>query len=275
MWRLIFVLWVFSTISTPLFLFFFPLKTLIFLGSYYLLEHLVFKWITPSIKQEFCKFVNKSFERSFKVSGTLEKRQKKTIYINHGHGIFCISYNCGLIRHNGEYGTQNHITLVAKEMFWLPGLSFFLKLVNFDALTKDKLNYYMKKEYAIDLLPYGFLEAAIFEYGKDNFVLKPGIFAISYKNQYNIKSVYYPSEKYLFKVYTGFRKLRILLAKNNIPGILPYGKYGLLPLHKEIEIVEFPEIFESNKYPTPEELYKDYCASLKKKIPSCTLYENL
>jgi len=89
----------------------------------------------------------------------------------------------------------------------------------------------MQKGESFGLLPGGFHEASLFEYGKDRVVVSNKKGFIKYALQYGYKVVpaYSFGECFTYRNMPGFRKIRFWLADQGLPGILIFG-FPLLPL---------------------------------------------
>jgi 1-acyl-sn-glycerol-3-phosphate acyltransferase len=128
------------------------------------------------------------------------------------------------------------------------------------AATKKAIKEGMQRGDALAILPGGFQEAVLCQFGKDKVYVKKrqGFVKYCLQGGYRITPVYTFGESDTYWTFTGLLKPRMWLAKNNIPAAAPFGnplcpvlpRAGVSLITYVGEAIELPQIAE----PTTEEI---------------------
>jgi len=184
------------------------------------------------------------------------KPNSKAILAVHPHGILCCGWStlvgCPIF-------FRNEMTWLATEqLFKLPWISDFLSWCSTSPVHKVSMIKHMKKGKNIALLPGGFQEATIFCKGAHRIFIKErkGFVKYALEYGYNLYPVYVFGEEQTYWALQSFRKFRLWFNKHKLPGVIFFGKYGILP-NDDAELVivvgkplELPKI----ENPTSEQI---------------------
>ena len=171
-------------------------------------------------------------------------RTEKTLYMFHPHGILATGFVC-----NGCWG-RNFNELTAKKDLDTPkstGTIFliarnlrewsaFFKVLcdvsgRLESATPMAIKRFMKADRNIAIIPGGFEDATLMKYGKDRTYMNERKGLIKYALQYGyaVTPIYSFGESMTYHTFTPLLKLRLLLNKYNIPGVVFFGSW-IMPL---------------------------------------------
>lgn len=197
------------------------------------------------------------------------KAGERNFFAWHPHGCLCAGFTI-----NGTYNPE--FMKHAGRTLWLcdeslrrrnPGFRACAEMYEaenhvIESGTKEDFKKFMSSGETICFMPGGFMDAAAFERGKNVVVLrsKKGFIKYCLQFGYRVTPVYTFGECYSYYTFTGLKKPRMALAKNNVPSVAFFG-CPLLPFMPLTDTrlityvgrgVEMPRIPE----PSPEEVDK-------------------
>jgi hypothetical protein len=212
-----------------------PLVVLAFVAAQYwtalglLLALMGASWCTPATPwtafQTFRASGSAYFhERSFRTETPLTAAPTASLFCFHPHGIFCE----GLTWNAWEPLRERNVRLlITRSLYQAPFARQVLGwLGSFGSVEKANLVREMQRGRAIALLPGGFEEATISEYGVDRVYLRNRTGFIKYALQYGycVFPVYTFGECRTFHNVPGCWALRLWLNRFSLPAVLPWGR---------------------------------------------------
>jgi len=168
----------------------------------------------------------------------------------HPHGILCVGWmvaNMSNILGSSGCGIS---WLATPAIFYIPFARNIFAWCGNGSVSPANMTNMMVRGENIALLPGGFGDATLYTRGRHRCYLKQRMGFIKYalRYGYSVRPCYVFGEEETYRAFNYFEKARLYLASKSIPGIIPLGKYGLLP-NDEIDIsvvcgepIKFPHI---------------------------------
>ncbi|KAJ0404121.1 hypothetical protein ATCC90586_007377 [Pythium insidiosum] len=215
----------------------------------------------PYFRQNMCIFEDQE-EESFKDPlKPLAKADEKAMYGFHPHGVLSCGWSLNGA-HSMRFAESGARWLVAENLFWFPLMRDILHWLEFGTVAKKTFLKFMREGRNICLIPGGFEEATLFEYGKHRVYVKKrlGFIKLALQHGYKVRPVYTFGEELTFRTFSYFLKQRLLLNQYKIPGVaftgrllcffLPFPDVDLVTVVGKA--IELPKI----EHPTREEVAK-------------------
>lgn len=166
--------------------------------------------------------------------GHLESiKPEKSVLAFHPHGILAIgfgvngAFNPKFCRHAGTIKVlvdrilrySNPLFKIMVEWYTQPNHS------SWDSADRSTIIKLMQTGVNLSIIPGGFMEATLFCYGTDRVAIKKkkGLIKLCLQHGYHIHPIYTFGESDSFHAFQGLRKLRLWLARYNIPTVIFFG----------------------------------------------------
>jgi len=151
------------------------------------------------------------------------------------HGIFPMTFWQAALCNPDVFRINPNITyLVSSVLTKAPFWTYFHGwIAQMSSASKENMTRLMKERKDIGLIPGGFEEASLYEWGKHKLYLKNRAGFIKYCLQYgyDIVPIYSFGEELSYVNLPGGERIRLWLNRFQIPGVIPFGKCLLLPFN--------------------------------------------
>jgi len=159
-------------------------------------------------------------------------KPEKSVLAFHPHGILAVgftlngAFNPKFCKHAGAMRLLIDGNLRYKNPFFKLMLEWYARPDrSFDNAERSTITKLMQKGINLVIIPGGFMEATLFCFGKDSVAMKKrkGLIKLCLQNGYHIHPIYTFGESDTFYAFTGLKKLRLWLARYNIPTVMFFG----------------------------------------------------
>lgn len=184
---------------------------------------------TPAKWPAFGQFLKDCNGRLYYKSCTLELHpdmaKKKTMLCYHPHGILPCGFSWNGV-HCNEFKVYEVEWVVASALFMLPIFSILILCIgNISNATTQTLKKLMESEKNVALLPGGFEDATVMQYGKERIFLanRKGFVKFALRYGYRVQPIYTFGESQTYLTCSWFTDFRLWLNKFKIPLPLVFG----------------------------------------------------
>jgi 2-acylglycerol O-acyltransferase 2 len=174
-----------------------------------------------------------AYYKKAELRGALDEiKQGRTLYAAHPHGIFASGWGTNCIFNSDFHKRTGPIGfLVDKNLRELsPGCRMYADFYKTDqryieAATGERIRQAMERGDSLSILPGGFQDATVMEYGKHRTVMKKRKGFVKYCLQYGYRMapVYTFGETEAYSTFTGCLKFRLWLNKFGVPAVAFFG----------------------------------------------------
>ena len=221
---------------------------------------------TPACVRLFYNLDIRTYYKTCKLCGPhLGKMgHEKTLFMFHPHGVLATGFVV-----NGCWGAQfNKLTakkdldapkntgtvfLIARNLReWAPLFKVLCDLSGrLESATKSNIQRFMKKGRNLAIIPGGFEDATLHEYGKDRTMMSPrkGLIKYALQHGYKVTPIWSFGECETYHTFTPMLKQRLALNKYSIPGVLFFG-WWLIPIFPRVDSEVLTYIGEPLQLPT-------------------------
>lgn len=204
-----------------------------------------------------------SYYKRCELRGALESMQDaRSVYAFHPHGILAVGFslngawNPQFLRHCGPVRFLIDFTLRHKAAFFRVLLGLYEHPSRgFSDAERPTLVELMSKGHNLAIIPGGFMEATLFRHGEDRVAIKTKktLIRLCLQHGYRIHPIYTFGESDTFYAFQGLRRLRLWLAKHNVPTVIFFGATWcpFLPRHQAELVTYVGEPLELPHIPEP------------------------
>lgn len=211
-----------------------------FLAALAMLNVCTFEY-RPWIIKLFYDLDMSKYYRKCEIRGHLDKiKTENTLFMFHPHGILAVGFVV-----NGCWGRPFN-TLASKKDLDVPkstGTVFliarnlrewsaFFKVLcdvsgRLESATKQNIMRLMRAKRNIGIIPGGFEDATLHEYGKErtNINNRKGLIKYALQHGYAVTPIWTFGESQTYFTFTGFLKQRLALNQWSVPGVLFFGEW--------------------------------------------------
>ena len=152
----------------------------------------------------------------------------KNMLAFHPHGVMATVLP--LNQHRSK-SLRNFHFLATSALGYIPLGGIISKWLGIESIDPKHFEELLAKGENIGFLPGGFEEATITDHRQDKVFIKmrKGFIKYGLKYGYNLYPCYSFNENRIFSCFTGFEAFRLWWNRFKIPGVVFWGKYGLLP----------------------------------------------
>ena len=191
-------------------------------------------------------------------------RKESTLFMFHPHGILatgfvvngCWSKPFNELTSEKDLNTPKHTGTVFLIAQSLREWSALFKVLcdcsgRLESATKKNITMLMRARRNLAIIPGGFEDATLHEYGKERTCMKPrkGLIKYALQNGYALTPIYSFGESGTYRTFTGLLSFRLQLNQWGIPGVLFWGE-PLVPTFPRIDSQVLTYVGEPLQLPT-------------------------
>lgn len=180
-----------------------------------------------------CKMKASEYFKDYKLilEDDLELSKSKTLFTFHPHGYFATGL---YLAHLNNPVLKNNEIIGSRMALYYPWGGIIMKFLGVEGSNPENFELLMKENKNLSLIPGGFEESTLTQYGKQRLYLKnrKGFIKLALKHGYNIHPVYTFGETNMMNSLSN-EYLGLILNKIKFPGTIPYSKNIILPNNKE------------------------------------------